>query len=510
MSRCRPAIRWRLLAAALLSTSTAFAQSPSSVPDEQRRFLEVRRRQIELSAARTELERARHLFDQGLLSQVDLDRARVGQETAQLNYQEALLTLLGQQPRLSVRSALKSRAADGRTMVRLTVVNLSPRFDDSQFKLLSNFEGADPIPDSLRTRDLQDVFVSLKATGETVAGLSAVPRGTTVGLPYEVHLPSLAYGESKALDFELLRDLGSVIVSASYKGQVQETDIQLQQAETAEVVTVSSTQISQEADLGGQATYDLRLERSTVDVRRFALKVLNLPRQVSYSFLDQNGARLSEINFPSGVAQQTLGLRLFLPERADERVPMDEPLEFWALVADETQAARFSEERAYSPEEIQKSRAGRLRLVVTPRGAGRIEVSAPSLFSEIEPGGQVSSTLSLRNTGTRRLDNVRLTAECPLNWRAELQPDIVPALDINRETQVTLRIEPPAEVPVGDYEVRIKTESHAYNRQVPSEDKIYRISVKSGASLLGTLVVLGLLLLLIGGIVVFGLRLSRR
>ena len=44
---------------------TAFGQSPAAnVSDEQRRFLEVRRRQVELSAAKADLERARQLFEQ--------------------------------------------------------------------------------------------------------------------------------------------------------------------------------------------------------------------------------------------------------------------------------------------------------------------------------------------------------------------------------------------------------------------------------------------------------------
>ncbi len=499
------------LAFLCLSPSPARPQSGSPpVSDEQRRFLEVRRRQVELTAARAELKRAQELFDEKLLARTDLDRARVIVDTAQLNYQEAVLSLLGQQPRLSVRSAVRRQSRDGRTFVRLTVENLSPRFDDSQFTLLNNFEGADPIPESLRTRDVQDIFVSLKSTGEAGVGTPTTPRGTTIGLPYETHIPTLKYRESRALDFQLLRDVNSVIVATTYKGQVQEMDIQLQQAEMADVVNLTSTQISQEADLGSQVTYDLRLDRSTVDVRSFQLKVVNLPHQISYSFVDANQARLSQINFPSGVAQQTLGLRLFLPERADDQVRIDQPLKFWALVMDDGQAPRFQAERTYSAQEIEGSRTGRVRLVATPRGAGKIEVSAPSLFAEIQPGETVTATMSLRNTGTRRLDNVKLSAEYPLNWRAEVVPDNVPSLELNREAQVKLSVIPPPDVAVGDYEIRIKTESYAYNRRVPSEDKIYRVSVKAGTNLWATLGLIGLLLALIVGIVVFGLKLTRR
>jgi len=145
------------------------AQQPP-ISDEQRRFLEVRRRQIELKAARTLLKRTQELFDQGLTSRTDLDRAQTAVETAQLNYQEAVLSLLSLQPRISVREAIKYQTKDGRKFVRLTVENLTPTFDDSQFRLLSNFEGADPIPEELRRRDIQDIFVSLRAAGEPSTG----------------------------------------------------------------------------------------------------------------------------------------------------------------------------------------------------------------------------------------------------------------------------------------------------------------------------------------------------
>jgi hypothetical protein len=485
--------------------------------DEQRRFLEVRRRQIELQAARQELKRLEELLTQGLVPKTKVDQARIDLDKAQLSYQEAVLSLLSLEPRLSVRQAVKSQTPDGRKFVKLTVANLTPTFDDSQFRLLQNFEGADPIPEELRRRDIQDVFISLKDPGETQAGAltgtiaERGSRGTTISLPYEVHIPKMDYGEEKTLEFQLLRDVSSVIVLASYKGQTLEQVVQLQQSEGESTVTVSSTQFSQEADLGAQATFDLRLERSTVDVRSFELKAVNLPRQVSYSFIDPSTqARLSQINFPAGVTEQRLGLRLFLPERADEQVKIDEPLEFWALVMAAEQAAKFQSERSYSPGEVEQSRAGRVRLVVLPRGVGRIEVSAVSLFSEIQTGETVETNMTIRNTGTRRLDNVKLTTEYPINWRTELTPDILPSLEINKEAVVRLSVKPPADVTVGEYEVRMKTESYAYGRRVQSEDKIYRVSVKARTNIWATAGLIGGLLVLVVGIVVFGVKLTRR
>jgi len=491
---------------------SALAQlDSSSISDEQRRLLEVRRRQIELKSARSELDRVRGLYDQRLVARKDLDIAQTTVDTSQLNYQQAVLSLLSLQPRISVKEAVKTQTRDGRKFVRLTIVNLTPTFDDSQFQLLNNFEGADPIPAELRKRDVQDIFISLKALGGTAASGEIESRGTTIGLPYEIHVPELKYGQEKTMQFQLLRDVGSVMVAAAYKGQRQELDIQLEQAETESVVGVSSTQISQEADLGGQVTYDLKLERSTVDVRSFQLRVLNLPRQISYSFIDPGTqARLSQLNFPAGVTRQQLGLRLFLPERADAAVPIDQPLTFWAAVMTDQQAVGFGDDRTYSGAELQTSRVGYLQLTAIPRGVGRIEVSAASLFSEILTGQSVETTITIRNTGTRRLDNIRFTTEPPLNWKTELAPDVIPSLETNREARIQLRIQPPREAQVGDYEIRIKSESYAYNRRVPTEDKIYRVNVKAPANLWATAGLVGGLLFVLVGIVVFGVKLTRR
>ena len=255
----------------------------------------------------------------------------------------------------------------------------------------------------------------------------------------------------------------------------------------------------------------MRLERSTVDVRSFQLRVLNLPRQVSYSFVDPSTqARLSQINFPAGVTQQSLGLRLFLPEQADASLPIDRPLEFWAAVMNDQQSTGFEPDGTYTEAQIQASRVGHVRLTAIPRGAGRIEVLANSLFSEIRTGDKVEAVLTVRNTGTRRLDNIKLMTECPLNWKAELVPDLIPSLELNREASVKLRIVPPTDVPVGDYEVPIKSESYAYNRRVPTEDKIFRVNVNAPTNLWATSGLVGGLLVVLLGIVAFGVKLTRR
>ena len=468
------------------------------------RLIDVRRQQINLNEARVAFTRAQAEAD--LRPAVELDAARVRLEQAQLSYQSAVLSLLALQPRLSIQEAVKRQDVDGRKFVQITLKNLTPAFDDARFQLLNNFEGSDPIPPELRTRDVTDIFVSIQATG----GSGGDARSTIIGIPYETHIDRLLYGETRTMEFQLLRDVDSLIVATNYKGQTQESTVQLQQAETDNVLMMSSLQVSQEADLGSDVVFDLKLERSSVDVRRFRLKAVNLPRQISHNFLDTGRARLQQVNFQTGVTQQNLSLQMHLPDRTDGQIKMDEALEFWVLAMDDEAAQQFAEDRIYTEDEIERSRAGRVRLHLLPRGVGRIEVAAPSLFSEIMTGETVQTRMTLRNSGTRRLDNIKIRADAPLNWRVEVEPDIVETLEVNREAEVRFHMIPPTDAVVGDYEVRIKTESYSYDRAIPTEDKLYRVSIKSKPNVWATAGLFGGLLIILAGVAVFLVRLTRR
>lgn len=360
-----------------------------------------------------------------------------------------------------------------------------------------------PVPDELKLRELTNVSVSLR---EYVAG----GVGPIISSPYEALIPSLAVGQERTLQFELLKDVDSVTVAMSYAGKLDQREVYLEKDASANIVSVASATFSQEADLGGQATYDLALEQFTRAASVFRLIVLNLPRQINYEFLDPaSNARLFQVRFPEGVTSLKLQLRLSLPDKADERIALDRPLSFWVLVV-ESDGPAPTADRTYSPGEIETLKCGKVRLELIPRGVGRLEVSAPSLYQEIKPGGTVTLNVTVKNSGTRRIHNIRVSTDNPINWRSDILPDVIAALEPNREETVKLVIRPPADVGVGDFEVRIKTEAIDQNRKVQSEDKIDRIHVSSPSSLRSTLWLLGLLLLLVVGVVVFGIKLTRR
>jgi hypothetical protein len=497
-----------LLLAFLLFASIS---APAQRDAKQAQFLEVRRRQLDVQAARKQYERVAKLADQGLVSQTDLDRDRNTVSTAQLNYQQAVLALMDLEPRISVRSAIKILDNDGRILVKLVIANLTESFDSSQLQLLNSLDGADPIPEQLLSPAVKSVFVSLRSAETALTGENGLVRtaNPAISLPYEIHIPRMEYGETKTLNYQLLKDVDAVIVTLSYQSRTQEIPLQLQRAASDREVQLSSSQFSQEADLNGQATFSLTLDRPTVDVRSFQLKVLDLPEQISYSFLDpQSQARLSEINLPAGVTRKSLDLRLYLPERAGEQVTIDKPIEFLALALDAGSARRLENENP-TPDRL-ASGSGKVKLVIIPRGVGKVEVMAESLFSEVEVGQPITTTIRVRNTGSRRLNNVKVSAECPLNWQAFIDPANISDLDIDSEQVVAMRITPPVDGGIGDYEVRVKTESFADNRRVASEDKVYRISVKAESSLAGPLGLIGGILVLVAGIVILGVKMTKR
>jgi uncharacterized membrane protein len=118
--------------------------------------------------------------------------------------------------------------------------------------------------------------------------------------------------------------------------------------------------------------------------------------------------------------------------------------------------------------------------------------------------------ITVRNAGTRRLDNIRITADTPLGWTARVSPELIRTLDPEKETTVHISIAPPKDGGVGAQEVKIKTEAIADNRKVETEDKTIRIQVNAKTSVFGTVLLLLALVGIIGGLVWFGIKLSRR
>jgi uncharacterized membrane protein len=277
------------------------------------------------------------------------------------------------------------------------------------------------------------------------------------------------------------------------------------------MVAVSSSQFAQETDLGSSASYDLSLERfsSADDVYRFL--VVNLPRQVSYDLIDaDNNARLSQLKFNQGVNTRKLVLKAYLPDREDDQVKIDQPIDFYIIVLTDAQYNEIKDPANLKPQDIERLQAGKIKLELIPKGVGRIMVKAPSLYHEIKTGDSLRMKITVMNDGTRVLDNIKITSENPLNWKTVIVPDLISTLAPGKEQEVTVSILPPDDVNVGAQEVKIKTQATTNNRTVETEDKTVRIQVEARTPVFGTILLILLLVGVLVGIVVFGIRMSKR
>jgi len=287
----------------------------------------------------------------------------------------------------------------------------------------------------------------------------------------------------------------------------------LQKDESANRVLITSDQFSQEADLGSRANYGITLELFSRMENAYKLDVLNLPQQITFDFFESSSnARLSQVQFSQDINSRKLSLAIYLPDRYDSTsFIIDKPISFYAVALPQTVMENpLQRNKTYSQADLNKMNISYIKLELIPRGVGRIQVRATNFYQEIKPDEKVQMSLTIYNDGTRRLDNIKVQTDVPLNWISSVVPDLIPSLMPGKEEIVAVTITPPADINVGDYEATIKTESFASNRKVESEDKKIRIHIASSSNIFGTAILIILLIGMLLGIVIFGVRLSRR
>lgn len=501
-------MRRTLLVLSLLATgpATGVADAQSEQFDA---LLAARRDQIALEAFEAEHERSQELARHGLVAATEVERRRADVETARLDLQRTLIDLVDREPYLTAERALKRQTADGRHVLVLTLRNRTPDLSERQRALLRDVGGHD-LEQAFANVRADAAFVAIKSNAVPLStpaldGMGSEAGKTTIALPYETRLPPLARDESVALEFQLLRDVSSVVVAIRHPRGEREIAIELELADTENVGTFSSRQLSLEADLGSRAVFALTLERASVEPRTFRLRTVGLPESVDARFLDGSDGRITRIHFPAGVKRQALGLEILLPDRPSAALPLDRPRAFAAVAADVDDTSLES-----GADEAAAGRAARLDLAIVPRGVPAIDVRAGSLFEQIEAGAVARTELRLRNAGSRRLDQIALRIDAPPGWRTRLVPASVESLGIGEEVAVAVEAAPPASAESGEFELRLSTETVASNRPVPVADKVFRIRIEPRANLAAGFVTSALFLIMIAAVVVFGLRLARR
>jgi len=487
--------RWILLISFFIPSFCVDAQE-----DQASLLLDLKKARAAFEISRQKYENDRILLKNDAISEDEFNNSKNAFLSNEVEYQKLILKLISRQSYIVVEKAVKYQDKAGQRRVKITLHSTMEGNQDylSQFK-----EHFDVFTPEMRSGKTYNIFVSLINLEDK----------TIIGTPYEIRVPALDIGQSVNVDFGLLKDMESLQVLLNYNNRKDEKNIFLEKDATTSFVDITSTQFSQEADLGSSTTFDLSIERFTTSDETYKLVVVNLPRQVSADFQDgSTGARLSQLKFNQGENIRKLSLKTYLPERGDENVVIDQPIVFYALAVTTENFGKLEEKITdkLTEDDLKDIRAGKIRLELIPRGVGKLEVRATSLYHEIKEGDTVSMNITVRNYGTRIIDNIRIRTDNPLNWISSVEPELIPSLAPEEETKVTVTILPPADVNVGAQEVKIRTEAYANNRRVETEDKTVRIQVNARTSIGWTLFLIVLLIGIVVGIVIFGIKLSRR
>ena len=483
-----------VLPVAYAQSGTFFNQRDNTYP-----LLGLKRAKEAYETARDDYERQKALFDKQLISRQELDRVYRNYSDAEVNYQQSLLAVLFEQQYVIISRAVKYQSQGNRKRVRLTLENATG--GTAEFQKLVGIE--DELFRSLQPDNINNLYVSLVNDDNAI-----------ISEPYEQKVEKLLTGAPVTLDFGLLQDLDAVTVSVLYgDGSQQNRKIFLQKDASVNIAAIEAEQFSQEVELGGSTDYSMTLELFSGVSNTFKLEVVGLPSEINRYFLDPSTSnRLSQFQFTEGVNTRQAALRVFLPERPTANVRIDEAMPFYALAIPRERIDEIGDlrDRTMTAAEVEALNVGYVRLELVSRGIGEILVRAPQLFHTIKPDETVAVNIEVINEGTRRLDNVRIEADLPLNWTDTIEPAVIEALDINEEQRVGLGFTPPADISPGRYEIRIRTTSLSDDQPIEGEDKTVTIQVEQEANLLGTALLILLIVGLVVGIVIFGIRLSRR
>lgn len=471
----------------------------SAQEDQASLLLELKKARASYEIALQNHESDKKLLENEAISQAEFNNSKNELLTREVDYQKLLLQLMSQQSYVIIEKAIKYRTPSGEKRVKVTLRSTMEGNQDYLKQFEQHFDVFTP---EMRSGKIYNIFVSLVNIEDM----------TIIGSPYETRIPSINLGSSSTVDFLLLRDVESIQVGLNYGGKKDQKNIYLEKDASTALVDIVSSRFAQEADLGSSASFDLSLERFSNTNEIYQLTVLGLPRQITYDFLDgETSARLSQMRFSQGENTRKLTLRTYLPDRDDETVVIDQPISFYAIILTKEVYDKY-ENRLHElgEQEIARLEGGKIRLELIPSGVGRIIVKAPSLYHEITAGDSVSMKIRIMNDGTRTIDNISITTDNPQNWKTIIDPDVISTLEPGDEVEIDAFIIPPEDANLGAQEVKIKTEAIANNRRVHTEDKTIRIQVNASKSIGWTLFLILLLVGTVIGIVIFGIKISRR
>ncbi len=485
--------------------------------------LQLRDAQVKLEHARQaydrdhrELENSQALFQRHIISKQELDRAISADaqslqdlRQAEIALQKTKLDFLANATHITILEAKKYYDNEGRRMLGLVLKNASNLRQAESSLIL-----ADPNLQVGLTQQNPDQIRALLNIENII--VSIVNNGSSIGKPYEEIIPVLLYGEQKKVTFELLTDVEQAGVKLQYLNQQVMDTVYLEKESLQQTPTILATQFSLEGVLGTEVRYDLSLEMLVTSDRNFALAVTNVPAQINCYFMDSTGSsRITSVRFTQVASKYNLSLRASIPRNLDVGM-IEKRTDFQVWVATPAQMELINKWKRQRPDatltsaELAQIGTGRVDLTLIPRGAGSLEILINNLYMEIKLQDEALVQADLHNDGTLTLFNVTPELSPPSQWEAVVEPNMIERMLPNEKKTIRIRLRPPADADVGEYETKIEARGQSGSDTFEALEKRVKVRINPESGLSMTLLLVGGLVVLVVGIVIFGVKLSRR
>jgi len=485
--------------------------------------LSLRMAQVVLENARETHDRyesvyknALRLFDKSIISQKELDdalsdytQAQQQLKLAEIQLEQTKLSFLANATHITIMEAKKYYDNQGKRMLDLVLKNTSDlalaesalglNKSQSESQLESEWQNPEQIQALL---DIENIIVSI------------VNNSSSIGKPYEKIIPVLPYGKEEKLKFVLLTDVEEAGIKLKYLDQNILEMIFLEKESLQEKPTVFASQFSVEGQLGTGISFDLVLEMLVTSDRNFSLVITNMPPQINCYF-GEGGARITSIRFSQEVSKHNLVLGVSIPQKLDVDM-IDKKIDFQVWIATSAQFEKINKlKRQYAADiipadELDAIEAARVDLTLTPKGTGRLEILINNLFQEIKPQQEVRIRADLHNDGTLTLFNIIPEILPPLDWEARVEPNNIEQLLPNEKQKIDIHLQPGTDVGVGEYEAQIEARGQSGSEVIEAIERRLKVRISAQTNIAATLLLVGGLVILIVGIVVFGVKLSRR
>ncbi len=491
--------------------SEAASKGPTSSKETQLKLLKLEEARVSLQTAidlfddrKAEFEDMKALYAQDVVTgkevsdmEAEMKNATRNLELARIDLAKTALNFLQDVTHISIVEAFQYMDMENNRHMTVRLKNDS----DLNMALVGLGDG---VPEANIAKNnvpglltIENLFVSVKV------------GGTNVGDPFEIKVQRLPLNEEAVIDFKLNSPADEVTLNLKYHGTEDSQNIYLRRQSVDDVVRVTSLQFAQEGQLGGSVEYGLELERLAENEATYTLGLAGLPDKYRYRFTDK-GTQLSQVKFSPGMTKMSLSLKITVPEK----LPDDEmkvPLRFFAMVGEE-EPIKYAEKKGtqISTEELATLKIGVERLELIPSGVGKFEINFPTMYFEMKSGDKIETKMTVKNTGSVRLDDIRFTVQKPADWEVRMEPEEIDLLEPRKEVEVKMTMQPPATVEVGAYEVRLEGTTEYEGATVKTDQKNIRVQVSAKANLALSVAIMGGVILFILIIAVVTIKVSRR